>query len=76
MNKAIAKREQYSGSSSVEIAAMKSEIADLQEEINSLKNKQAETGYSGVTESMLKEQERAIEDKEIEIRKDVYKRQL
>ena len=68
LNKAIAKREQYSGSSSVEIAAMKSEIADLQEEINSLKNKQAETGYSGVTESMLKEQERAIEDKEIEIR--------
>ena len=54
LNKAIAKREQYSGSSSVEIAAMKSEIADLQEEINSLKNKQAETGYSGVTESMLK----------------------
>ena len=67
LNQAIAKRDQYGGSSSVAVEAAKAEIADLEDEINRLKNKQAETGYSDVTEAALKAQERSIEDKEYEI---------
>lgn len=68
LNKAIAQRAQCGSSSPSEIAELKEEIAELKEDLNRLQNRQAETGYGTVTESALKAQERAIEDKEIEIR--------
>lgn len=69
LTNAISDRDTYSSSSADTVAQKKAEIASLKSDIADLQKKQAATGFTGIDETSLRTQKRAIQDKEDEIHK-------